>query len=217
MSEKTTYNVWIVEDDLLFKESLEDLVEMEDNLELVYSVDSIEKAFQGFPAKEKPDVILEDIGLPGMSGIEAIPYYKKQFPDVAIIMLTIFDDDERVFEAIKAGADGYLLKRTPGAEILKGIHDVLNGGAPISPPIARRMMHMLAGPGSASKKKETSLTKRELTILKLLVDGNTIDMISGLLGISPFTVDTHTKNIYKKLQVHNRSSVVAKALKEGLV
>lgn len=215
MEKNLIHNIWIVEDDELFKSSLEDLIELEDNLELVYSVNSIEKAFEGFSSKPMPSVILEDIELPGMSGIEAISYYKKQFPNAAIIMLTIFDDDDRIFEAIKAGADGYLLKRSSGEEILKGIKDVLAGGAPISPSIAKKMMALLSG--KSTTKKETNLTKRELTILNLLVEGNTIDMISAKLHISPFTVDTHTKNIYRKLQVHNRSSVVAKAIKEGLV
>lgn len=215
MSKKPIHNVWIVEDDELFKSSLEDLIELEEGLELVYSVNSIEKAFEGFATKPAPSVILEDIELPGMSGIEAISYYKKQFPEAAIIMLTIFDDDDRIFEAIKAGADGYLLKRSSGEEIIKGISDVLAGGAPISPSIAKKMMGMLTG--GSKKKPETNLTKREVTVLELLVEGNTIDMISAKLHISPFTVDTHTKNIYRKLQVHNRSSVVAKAIKDGLV
>ncbi|GAB5410870.1 MAG: response regulator transcription factor [Balneolaceae bacterium] len=215
MGKKLTHTVWIVEDDEVFKNSLEDLIELEDDLELAYSVNSIEKAFEGFAKEKTPDVILEDIELPGMSGIEAISYYKKKYPDVAIIMLTIFDDDDRIFEAIKAGADGYLLKRSSGEEILKGIKEVLEGGAPISPSIAKKMMGLLAG--NSTKKTESNLTKREITILSLLVDGNTIDMISAKLHISPFTVDTHTKNIYRKLQVHNRSSVVAKAIKEGLI
>lgn len=215
MAKTSKYNIWVVEDDPTFKSSLEDLVELEDDFKLVYSVDSIEKAFEGFTSKQAPDVILEDIELPGMSGIEAISYYKKQFPDAAIIMLTIFDDDDRVFEAIKAGADGYLLKRSSGQEIIKAIKDVLNGGAPISPAIAKKMMKMLTG--ESVKEKENPLTKRELTILKFLVEGHTIDMISAELHISPFTVDTHTKNIYRKLHVHNRSSVVAKAIRDGLV
>ncbi len=215
MCKKPIHNVWIVEDDELFKASLEDLIELEEDLELVYSVNSIEKAFEGFSTKPTPSVILEDIELPGISGIEAISYYKKQFPEVAIIMLTIFDDDDRIFEAIKAGADGYLLKRSSGEEIIKGIEDVLSGGAPISPSIAKKMMGMLTV--DSKKKTETNLTNREITILEHLVDGNTIDMISAKLHISPYTVDTHTKNIYRKLQVHNRSSVVAKALRDGLV
>lgn len=215
MNENLIHNIWIVEDDELFKSSLEDLIELEHDLELVYSVNSVEKAFEGFATEPVPSVILEDIELPGMSGIEAITFYKKKFPDVSIIMLTIFDDDDRIFEAIKSGADGYLLKRSSGKEILKGIKDVLAGGAPISPSIAKKMMGLLSS--KSDKKKNTGLTKREFTILELLVEGNTIDMISAKLHISPFTADTHTKNIYRKLQVHNRSSVVAKAIKDGLV
>lgn len=212
--EKST--VWIVEDDLLFRESLIDLINEEELLDLKLVAGSIEEAFEGFDKHNTPDIILEDIGLPGMSGIEAISHYKENYPKVSIIMLTIFDDDEHVFEAIKAGADGYLLKRTPGDQILSGIQDVLNGGAPISPSIAKRMMRMLAGP-ETSKNKETLITKRETTILEHLVKGQTIDQIGEELFISRHTVDTHTKNIYRKLQVHNRSTLTAKAIKEGLI
>lgn len=208
--------VWIVEDDLLFRESLIDLISEEELLDIELVAGSIEEAFEGFDKHKTPDVILEDIGLPGMSGIQAISHYKEKYPKVAIIMLTIFDDDERVFEAIKAGADGYLLKRTPGDQILNGIQDVLNGGAPISPSIAKRMMRMLAGP-ETSKNKETLLTKRETTILEHLVKGQTIDQIGEELFISRHTADTHTKNIYRKLQVHNRSTLTAKAIKERLI
>lgn len=208
--------VWIVEDDLLFRESLIDLINEEESLNLEFVAGSIEEAFEGFDKHEAPDIILEDIGLPGMSGIEAIAHYKKKYTDVSIIMLTIFDDDERVFEALKAGADGYLLKRTPGDQILKGIQDVIDGGAPISPSIAKKMMRMLVGP-QAPKNKEALLTKRETTILEHLVKGQTIDQIGEELFISRHTADTHTKNIYRKLQVHNRSTLTAKAIKEGLI
>lgn len=207
--------VWIVEDDMLFKESLVDLINEEENLELGFVAGSIEEALGAIDKYPTPNVILEDIGLPGMSGIEAIAHYKKALPQVSIIMLTIFDDDERVFQAIQAGADGYLLKRTPGDQILQGIEDVINGGAPISPAIARKMMQMMAKPKPRIP-KENALTKRELTILQHLVDGDTIDLIGEKLFISRHTVDTHTKNIYRKLQVHNRSTLTAKAIKGGL-
>ncbi len=211
-----TSRVWIVEDDLLFRESLIDLVNEEETLDLTLVAGSIEEAFEAFDRHDAPDIILEDIGLPGMSGIEAISHYKGKYPEVSIIMLTIFDDDERVFEALKAGADGYLLKRTPGDKILQGIQDVIDGGAPISPSIAKKIMNMLVGPAKP-KNKETILTKRETTILEHLVKGETIDEIGKILFISRHTVDTHTKNIYRKLQVHNRSTLTAKAIKEGLI
>lgn len=216
MNEQEKRTVWIVEDDLLFRESLVDLINEEEGLHLELVAGSIEEAFEAFDKQEAPDIILEDIGLPGMSGIEAISHYKEKYPQTLIIMLTIFDDDERVFQALKAGADGYLLKRTPGDQILKGIQDVLDGGAPISPAIAKKMMHMLVKP-HASKNKETILTKRETTILEHLVKGETIDQIGEALFISRHTADTHTKNIYRKLQVHNRSTLTAKAIKEGLI
>lgn len=216
MEVQKKYNVWIIEDDILFRESLSELIPLAENLELHLVTDSIEKTLERVPEFPDPDVILQDVGLPGLSGIEAIPIFKQKFPEVKIVILTIFDDDRRVFEAIQRGADGYLLKRTPGSEILNGIEAMLEGGAPISPEIAKKMLKMLSGETS-SVKKETNLTKREQTILEYLVEGLTIDMISAELKISPFTVDTHTKNIYRKLQVHSRGQVVSKALREGLV
>ncbi len=213
MTSSIKRNVWIVEDDLFFKESLEDLVESESGLQLICSVSSIEEAMEGFGKYDAPKVVLQDIGLPGLSGIDAIPLFKEKYPDVAIIMLTIFDDDKRVFEAVKAGADGYLLKRTPGKDLIRGINEVLNGGAPISPTIARQIMEMLA----PRKREEEKLTNRELTVLKHLVEGHTIDQIAEMLFISRHTVDTHTKNIYRKLQVHNRSSLTSKAIRDRIV
>lgn len=216
MSKKSPYNVWIVEDDPMFRESLEDLIRASNEFKLIHSVDSVEKAVQSFGTKETPDVILEDIGLPGLSGVEAISIYKKLYPDVLVIILTIFDDDERVFQAIKAGADGYLLKRTQGREIINGIKQVLDGGASISPSIAKKVMKMLAAPQERGK-SNSLLTDRETIILKYLIDGLTIKGIGEKLYISRHTVDTHTKNIYKKLQVHNRSRLVSVAIKKGLI
>ncbi len=208
------YSIWIVEDDPLFRESLEALIEVQSNLELTLSVQSVEDALSSFLTCKSPDVILHDIGLPGKSGIEAIPYYKKEFPEVLIIMLTIFEEDERVFESIKAGADGYLLKRTTGEQLIKGIREVLSGGAAMSPGIAKKVMEMLIHGGP---KKESSLTPRETEVLRLLVEGLTMDMISAKLEISSGTVDSHIKNIYRKLQVHNRAEVVSKAIKDRLI
>lgn len=209
-----TYTIWIVEDDLFFKESLEYLIEGAPDMELGLSVSSVEDTENISSVSASPDVILHDIGLPGISGLEAIGLHKERFPEVLIIMLTIFEDDDRIFNSIKKGADGYLLKRTPGQKIIEGIRDVLQGGAPMSLGIAKKVMEMLAKGGP---KKETNLTPREMEVLKLLVDGYTMDMVSGELKITSGTVDTHIKNIYKKLQVHSRSEVVAKAIKERII
>lgn len=207
-------NIWIVEDDPLFKQSLEELIGLNDELHLELSVSSVEAMLQAKDKKEAPHVILQDIGLPGRSGFEAIEIYKKEYPEAHIIMLTIFEDDERIYKAIKLGASGYLLKRTPGDQILKGITQVINGEASLSPGIARKMMDMMVSGGPI---KESNLTKREKDILKLLVDGLSMDMVSAELEISSHTVDTHIKNIYRKLDVHNRAEVVSKAIKERLI
>lgn len=214
MVKQKKHTVWLVEDDPNYRKSLELLISSEESLVLGVSAASAEEALRVTAKKQAPDVILQDIGLPGMSGIEAIAHFKKTYPDLFIIMLTIFEDDERVFESIKAGADGYLLKQTPGQEILKGIKDVLSGGASISPGIARKILKVLS-PEKA--RKESPLTNREQTVLKLLVKGYTMDMISGELDISWHTVVSHVKNIYAKLQVHNRGEAVAKAVRNRLV
>lgn len=214
MAFQNKHMVWIVEDDLFFKESLEHLIDRAPDMELGLSVSSAEEALDNKENLNTPDVILHDIGLPGMSGLEAIRLHKERFPKVSIIMLTIFEDDDRVFNAIKKGADGYLLKRTPGEKLIQGIREVLDGGVPMSPEIARKVIEMLVTGGP---KKETNLTPREIEVLKLLVNGFSMDMISGKLEISSGTVDSHIKNIYKKLHVHNRAGVVSKAIRERIV
>ncbi|GAB5410867.1 MAG: response regulator transcription factor [Balneolaceae bacterium] len=214
MTLQGTHTIWIVEDDLFFKESLEYLIEGAPDMELGLSVSSVEETRRIGSNITTPDIILHDIGLPGISGLEAIGLHKERFPEVLIIMLTIFEDDERIFKAIKNGADGYLLKRTEGEKIIEGIRDALKGGAPMSPGIAKKVMEMLAHGGP---KKETNLTRRELEVLELLVNGYTMDMVSAKLEISSGTVDSHIKHIYKKLQVHNRAEVVSKAIKDRLI
>lgn len=214
MSSELNIIIWIVEDDPLYRESLESLFEMEPGVRVAVIESSAEAAIDKIGEAETPAVILHDIGLPGLSGIEAIGVYRKHFPDVKMIMLTIFEDDERVYKAIEAGASGYLLKRTPGKKLVEGVMNVVEGDVPMSPGIARKVLDMLV---SGGPKKETNLTSREKDILQLMVDGLTMDMISGKLDISSHTVDTHIKNIYRKMEVHNRAEVVAKAIKERII
>lgn len=214
MSSEQNIIIWIVEDDQLYRESLESLFEMEPGLRVAIIESSAEAAIDKIGKAEAPAVILHDIGLPGLSGIEAIEVYRRHFPDVKIIMLTIFEDDERVYKAIEAGASGYLLKRTSGKKLVQGVRNVIEGDVPMSPGIARNVLDMLV---SGGPKKETNLTSREKDILQLMVEGLTMDMISGKLSISSHTVDTHIKNIYRKMEVHNRAEVVAKAIKERII
>ena len=158
--------------------------------------------------KHEPDVILMDIDLPQVSGIEAVRLIKKRFAYVDILMLTVFDDDERVFESIKAGATGYLLKKTSPARIIDAIREVFEGGAPMSPSIARRVMQNLhSRPQHVDKISQ--LSNRELQILQLLVEGKSYKMVADNCEITIETVRTHIKRIYEKLQVHSVTEAVA--------
>ena len=214
MGTKVSYRVWVIEDDDMFRNSLETLIKVEEDLHLGLSANSVERALDMQLDIPAPDIFLLDVGLPGMSGLEAIAHLKKKWPDSCIIMLTIFEDDERIFEAVKKGADGYLLKRTPGPEIVKGIQDVLEGGSAISPSITRKVLTMLAG---SPPKNDSPLTTREQDMLKLLVEGLTLPVIADRLGISRHTAVTHIKSIYKKLHVHSRGEVVARAIQDRLI
>ena len=161
------------------------------------------------------DTILTDIGLPGMSGIEGIRIMRDRFPDLPILTLTVYDNDDNVFEALCAGASGYLLKNTPPARLLDSIREVLNGGAPMSPEVARRVIRLFRDyrpPDHA----DYHLTPQETELLKLLVEGHHKKTAAQELSISVNTVSFHLKNIYQKLQVHSKTEAVAKALREKL-
>lgn len=214
MKSNPRHIIWMVEDDPLFKESMEELIRLSDHLQLELSVSSVEEMIERKNSVATPDVILQDIGLPGKSGLDALEIYQEELPEAKVIILTIFEDDERIYEAVKRGASGYLLKRTPGKQIVEGIEQVVAGEASVSPLITRKMMEMMVAGGPI---KESNLTHREKDILKLLVDGMSMDMISAELEISTHTVDTHIKNIYRKLKVHNRAEVVSKAIKERFI
>ena len=162
------------------------------------------------------DMVLTDIGLPGMSGIEGIRILHERLPDLPILALTVYNDDDKVFQALCAGASGYLLKNTPPARLLESIREVLDGGAPMSPEVARRVIRLFRDfrpPDHA----DYQLTAQETELLKLLVEGHHAKTAAKELGISINTVFFHLKNIYAKLQVHSKTEAVAKALRERLV
>jgi DNA-binding NarL/FixJ family response regulator len=163
-----------------------------------------------------PDVILTDIGLPGMSGIEGIGVLRKQFADLPILALTVYDSDDKVFDALCAGASGYLLKNTPPARLLESLQEVAAGGAPMSPEVARRVVRLFREFRPA-KGATYHLTPQENELLRLLAEGHHKKTAAQEMGISVNTVSFHLKHICEKLQVHSKTEAVAKALRERLV
>jgi len=163
-----------------------------------------------------PDVALVDIGLPGMSGIEGIREIRQRHPDIRMLVLSIYSDDDRVFSAICAGACGYLLKKTPPAKLLEGIREVVEGGAPMSPEIANKVLSLFREI-TPPKQAEYNLTPHELRLLRLLVEGNNYKTMSTMLGVTVHTISFHMRHIYEKLAVHSKSEAVSKALRHRLI
>lgn len=207
--------VWIVEDDERFQTNMRDLIKESPGLSCDYAVSSCEAVLAQMQSATPPDIILMDIGLPGLDGIEGIRRVKSIAPSVQVIILTVFDDNEKIFRAICAGASGYLLKSAPPDEIIRSLMEILKGGAPVNAQIARRMLDMFVD--IAVPKGSYDLTRAEKEILQRLIAGDPKKQIAYDLGVSFHTVDTHLRNIYVKLQVHSRSGAVAKALKERLL
>lgn len=164
-----------------------------------------------------PDVVLMDIYMPGVDGIQGVKLIMENFPETRIIMQTIFEDDENLFNSLLAGADGYLLKKATNEKIIEGIFEVMNGGAPMSPGIAKKVLEYFSKKNNKVKQDTFNLSKRELDILGCLTKGFSHKMIAAELFISPFTVNNHIKNIYHKMHVHNVSEAVAIAIKKNII
>jgi DNA-binding NarL/FixJ family response regulator len=163
-----------------------------------------------------PDVMLVDLGLPGMSGIEGIAILRERFPKMALVVLTVYEDNERVFRALCAGANGYLLKNTPPEKLLEGLREASRGGAPMSPEIARHVVELFRKFHPPPQAKY-DLTAHELRLLRLLVEGHSYKTAAVKLAVTVNTIAFHIQNIYGKLQVHSKSEAVARALKENLL
>jgi DNA-binding NarL/FixJ family response regulator len=164
-----------------------------------------------------PNVVLMDIDMPYVNGIEGLTQIKARFPEVKIMMQTIFEDDEKIFSAISAGANGYILKKTPPAKLLEFIQEIMEGGAPMTPIIAKKVLELFHNQNRKTKVNNFNLSTRELEILQFLVKGYSYKMIANECYISYSTVNTHVTNIYEKLQVESVGGAVYKAMKEGLV
>jgi DNA-binding NarL/FixJ family response regulator len=205
----------IVEDMRDIREGLATLINFTEGFSCTGSYRSMEEAIPRI-RHQTPDVLLSDIGLPGMNGIDGIRILKDLYPNMTVLMLTVYDDDDRIFDAICAGASGYLLKRTPPAKLLENIREAVSGGAPMSPEVAMRVIKLFREV-RPPEKVDYDLTPHETRLLKLLVEGHNYTTAAEELRVSYNTIKFHMRHIYEKLQVHSKSEAVAKALQNRIV
>lgn len=215
MKQKQMQTVWIVEDSAGFAGSLAELINSTEHLSCDKVFHNCEDAIARIEDGSPPDIVLMDIGLPGMNGIEGIRKIKSLAPAVRVIMLTVFEDNENIFEAISAGASGYLHKSATLDSIIDSLESILVGGAPVNPQVARKILAMFSQPREI--KADYGLSLREKEVLQHLVEGLSKKQIADKLFLSPNTIDTHLRNIYAKLQVNSRVHAVTKVLKEKIL
>jgi DNA-binding NarL/FixJ family response regulator len=203
-------HVAIVEDDPEIRKLLQIVVDGSPGFSCFHTFEDAESALEGLPAY-RPKLVLMDIHLPGMSGIACTRKLVKLLPDTDIIMLTIQEDDESVFDSLCAGASGYLIKNTPPAQLIEALEEANRGGSPMSPQIARKVVK------SFRPKSKSPLSDRETEVLRLLCKGENYRSIAEALFVSTNTIKAHIKNIYHKLQVNTRAEAVSQALKDKLI
>lgn len=204
--------IGIVEDNVKIRSLIQRYLDMQDSMSCKVALDSVEEMLEHLKKYDQPDVLLMDIQLPGMSGIEGIGIIKKEYPDIEIMMLTVYHDSHKIFDSLVAGASGYLLKHTSLPEIKESIETLAEGGAPMSPQIARKVIQHFSD-AEKKQKPESNLTAREQDIVNGLVDGLSYKLIADRFDISIDTVRAHIRNIYKKLHVNSKAEVIAKSLR----
>lgn len=207
--------IWLIEDNVSFRDAIERSLKAEVPDSVVRAFKCCEDALAGFSTEHPPSVILLDLGLPGMSGIEGIQEFKKRSEEVSILILTVYEDDDKIFRAICAGASGYLLKSDSIETIIPAIGQCAAGGAPMNPRVARRVLAMLSK--QERGKGDYHLNERETEVLQLLVEGLSQKQLADRMGINPHTVNYLLRRIYKKLHVNCQVAAVALAVKEGLL
>ena len=214
MTETRTIKIAIVEDIREIREGLARLINSTPGYRCTGVYASMEEALEKIP-NNLPNLVLSDIGLPGIDGISGITILKERYPELLILMLTVYDDNERIFDAICAGACGYLLKKTPWEKVVESLKEAVEGGSPMSPEVARRVINLFR---EIKPPKEASyeLTPHEVRLLRMLVEGHSYKTAAAELHVSVNTIKFHLRHIYDKLQVHTKSEAVAKALRHGL-
>lgn len=216
-------DIVVVEDDPLYRESLSTLLTHAPDFRFLGSFGAATRLLDSLHDRTSspPHLVLMDLGLPGMGGAEATRQIKRDWPDVLVVVLTVFEEPGRILEAICAGADGYLLKRTPPSELIEQLLVVAGGGSPLTGEVARTVLHLLRRQettgATAENAAEPGLSERERDVLRGLVDGLAYKQVADRLGISIDTVRTHVRGLYKKLQVHSVAEAVTRALRERLI
>ena len=214
---ETTIRVAIVEDRREIRDGLAMIINGTPGFRCTGAYRSMEDALERIGGNV-PDVVLNDIGLPGMNGIDGIRILKERHPDLLILMLTVYDDDDRIFDALCAGASGYLLKRTPPAKLLDNIREAMSGGSPVSPEVASRVIRFFREfHNTETEREDYDLTPHETRLLKLLTEGYNYQTAAEKLGVSYNTIKFHVRHIFDKLQVHSKSEAVVKAMRDRLV
>lgn len=205
--------LWLIEDNAAYRRATERALRAAAPRDAVRAFASCEEALAALP-EAAPDTVLLDVGLPGMDGIEGIGRIKAVAPEASILVLTVFEDDDKIFRAVCAGASGYLLKSEPMRRILEAIAEARAGGSPMNPRIARRVLAMFAK--LAPARKDYGLTPRETDVLQLMVEGAVKKQIADRLALNPHTVDYTMRCIYRKLHVNCQAAAVSRAVKDGL-
>jgi DNA-binding NarL/FixJ family response regulator len=216
MQPRPPIKVALIEDEGGIRAGLAALISRESGFVCTGAWSSMEEALAGLDVAA-PEIVLVDLGLPGMSGIEGIRILKERRPTLALLVLTVYEDEDRLFGALCAGACGYLLKGTPPDRLIESLREAMEGGAPMTPQIARRVIEHFQGSRRPQLPSAYDLTPHELRILRLLVEGHHYQTAADQLGVTVNTVRFHLRHIYDKLQVHSKSEAVAKALRERLI
>jgi DNA-binding NarL/FixJ family response regulator len=218
ITHKKTIRVWLVEDNAMFSMGVQRVVNSLEGMVCDGNFTTVEAAFAALAGNAPPDVILLDVQLPGMNGIDALAIFRELAPDARVVILTVFDDADKIFQAVCAGASGYVLKSAGIDQIGQTIEQVVTGGAPMTPEVARKVLDAFA---TREPRRESldvyDLTLREREILRLMADGLLKKEIADQLDLSVHTVSTHLRRVYGKLHVQTNTGAVAKALREKII